>query len=252
MGIGRFSPLTYTRDVQVSPHDPERLYSAFSIAAVSDAGSLYRSDDFGESWHRFDHGVDIASTLMVIGQSVSTPGPRLLCRPPRPGLRHRGRRQDLGSVPLARQRRGHLRRLLPVVPQHQRRSVMTRLAPILERDALPEDHRSVYDYLVQTRGRVSPGMGVLLHSPDVTGRIVHVGTYVRFESSSRRVPARSLRSPLLLKCTTPLSRPPTPPAPSRAAPASTACRRLRSVGPREHRRRRPACRPRRPRALPRP
>ena len=60
---------------------------------------------------------------------------------------------------------------------------MTRLAPILERDALPEDHRSVYDYLVQTRGRVSPGMGVLLHSPDVTGRIVHVGTYVRFESA---------------------------------------------------------------------
>lgn len=60
---------------------------------------------------------------------------------------------------------------------------MTRLAPILERDALPEEHRNVYDYLVQTRGRVSPGMGVLLHSPDLTRRIVHVGTYVRFESA---------------------------------------------------------------------
>lgn len=60
---------------------------------------------------------------------------------------------------------------------------MTRLPPILERDSLPEEHRSVHDYLVQTRGRVSPAMGVLLHSPDVTGRIVHVGTYVRFDSA---------------------------------------------------------------------
>jgi 4-carboxymuconolactone decarboxylase len=60
---------------------------------------------------------------------------------------------------------------------------MTRLVPILERDALPEEHRGVFDYLVETRGRVSPGMGVLLHSPDVTGRIVHVGSYVRFESA---------------------------------------------------------------------
>ncbi|MGE3982881.1 MAG: WD40/YVTN/BNR-like repeat-containing protein [Dehalococcoidia bacterium] len=78
LGIGRFSPLTYTRDVQVSPHDPERLYAAFSIASVSDAGSLYRSDDFGASWQRFDHGVEIRSTLMVIGQSYSTPD-RVYC-----------------------------------------------------------------------------------------------------------------------------------------------------------------------------
>ena len=60
---------------------------------------------------------------------------------------------------------------------------MTRLTPILDRDALPEEHRGVYDYIEQTRGRVSPGMGVLLHSPDVAGRIVHTGSYVRFDSS---------------------------------------------------------------------
>jgi photosystem II stability/assembly factor-like uncharacterized protein len=73
LGIGRYSPLTYARDVQVSPHDPQRLYAAFSIASVSDAGSLYRSDDFGETWQRADRGVSIDSTLMVIGQSISIP-----------------------------------------------------------------------------------------------------------------------------------------------------------------------------------
>jgi photosystem II stability/assembly factor-like uncharacterized protein len=73
MGIGRFSPLTYARDVKVSPHDPKTMYAALSIAAVSDAGSLYRSRDLGESWQRFDHDVSIDSTLMIIAESPSNP-----------------------------------------------------------------------------------------------------------------------------------------------------------------------------------
>jgi len=73
IGIGRFSPLTYARDVRVSGHDPQRMYAALSVAAISDAGSLYRSDDFGASWRRFDHGVEIASTLMVVAEGVTRP-----------------------------------------------------------------------------------------------------------------------------------------------------------------------------------
>jgi len=69
VGIGRFSPLTYARDVRVSRHDPRTMYAALSVAAFSDQGSLYRSRDLGETWQRFDHGVDIASTLMVIAES---------------------------------------------------------------------------------------------------------------------------------------------------------------------------------------
>ena len=49
MGIGKHSPLTYARDVQVSIHDPDILFSALSVASVSDAGSLYQSKDFGET-----------------------------------------------------------------------------------------------------------------------------------------------------------------------------------------------------------
>jgi photosystem II stability/assembly factor-like uncharacterized protein len=78
IGIGRFSPLTYARDVKVSRHDPKTLYAALSIAAVSDEGSLYRSRDLGETWQRFDHGVAMRSTLMIIAESASDPD-RVYC-----------------------------------------------------------------------------------------------------------------------------------------------------------------------------
>ena len=77
-GIGRFSPLTYARDVIVSDHLTDRMYAALSVAATSDEGSLYRSDDFGATWSRFDHGVSIESTLMTVAESVTTPD-RVYC-----------------------------------------------------------------------------------------------------------------------------------------------------------------------------
>lgn len=73
LGIGRFSPLTYARDVIVSPHDPNTMLAALSVAAISDEGSLYRSRDMGQSWERFDHDISIESTLMVVAPSVSRP-----------------------------------------------------------------------------------------------------------------------------------------------------------------------------------
>ncbi len=77
-GIGRFSPLTYARDVRVSAHRGDRLYAALSVAAMSDQGSLYRSDDFGTTWSRFDHGVEINSTLMAVAEGATSPD-RVYC-----------------------------------------------------------------------------------------------------------------------------------------------------------------------------
>ena len=73
MDIGLHSPLTYARDIQVSPHDPSVMFGAFSVAASGDAGSLYRSEDLGATWSRWDHGVDIASTVMKIALSPRNP-----------------------------------------------------------------------------------------------------------------------------------------------------------------------------------
>lgn len=78
MGIGKFSDLTYCRDVQVFPHNPETLLAAFSDSSRGGAGSLYRSDDFGKTWRRFDHDVSMKSTLMTLGPSAQTPD-RVYC-----------------------------------------------------------------------------------------------------------------------------------------------------------------------------
>jgi len=64
--VRRFSPLTYARDVRVSPHDPRVLYACLSPAARSQDGSLYRSPDLGETWTRVDHHVQPESTMMAV------------------------------------------------------------------------------------------------------------------------------------------------------------------------------------------
>lgn len=66
MEVGRFSPLTYARDVRVSPHDPRTLYACLSPAARSEDGSLYRTTDLGKSWSRVDHGVKARATMMAL------------------------------------------------------------------------------------------------------------------------------------------------------------------------------------------
>jgi photosystem II stability/assembly factor-like uncharacterized protein len=66
MEINRFSPLTYGRDIRVSPHDPRTLFAALSPAARSRDGSLYRSTDLGRTWSRIDHGVKADATMMAL------------------------------------------------------------------------------------------------------------------------------------------------------------------------------------------
>lgn len=66
MEVGRFSPLTYARDIRVSPQDARTLYACLSPAARSEDGSLYRSQDLGQTWTRFDHAVKAKSTMMGV------------------------------------------------------------------------------------------------------------------------------------------------------------------------------------------
>ncbi len=65
MQVGRHSPLTYCRDVVVSPHDPRVLYACLSPAARSHEGSIWQSRDLGETWRRFDHGIKAEATMMA-------------------------------------------------------------------------------------------------------------------------------------------------------------------------------------------
>ena len=69
----RFSPFAYGRDIQTAPDDPRTLYAALSPAAMSQAGAIYRSQDLGETWRRFDHGLSPRRTMMSVAVSQRTP-----------------------------------------------------------------------------------------------------------------------------------------------------------------------------------
>jgi photosystem II stability/assembly factor-like uncharacterized protein len=71
MEIGRFSPLVYCRDVIVSPQDSRVLYACLSPAARSTDGSVYRSEDVGQTWRRFDHDVKANATMMKVSAHPS-------------------------------------------------------------------------------------------------------------------------------------------------------------------------------------
>lgn len=55
--------------------------------------------------------------------------------------------------------------------------------PQIERDDLPADQQYIYDEIAGSRGAVRGPFAVLLHSPDVAGRIAHTGAYIRFETT---------------------------------------------------------------------
>jgi 4-carboxymuconolactone decarboxylase len=60
---------------------------------------------------------------------------------------------------------------------------MPRLPEVLDRNALPEDKREIHDYLAKTRGAVRLPFSAFLNAPELTYRIAHVGSYIRFDSS---------------------------------------------------------------------
>jgi photosystem II stability/assembly factor-like uncharacterized protein len=72
MEMKRFSPITYGRDVKVSPQDPKTMYAALSVAAASKDGGIYRSQDAGKTWKRFDK-VQVHGTIMSVGLHQTDP-----------------------------------------------------------------------------------------------------------------------------------------------------------------------------------
>jgi 4-carboxymuconolactone decarboxylase len=60
---------------------------------------------------------------------------------------------------------------------------MPRLPEILDRNQLPEEDREAFDYVAQSRGRVGLPYSVFLNHPELARRKLHVGSYVRFDSS---------------------------------------------------------------------
>ncbi|HYM71426.1 MAG TPA: hypothetical protein VET89_00475 [Stellaceae bacterium] len=58
---------------------------------------------------------------------------------------------------------------------------MARLAHITGKDQVAAKDHAVFDSIVASRGAVQGPFTMFLHSPEVAGRVAHLGAYVRFE-----------------------------------------------------------------------
>ncbi len=58
---------------------------------------------------------------------------------------------------------------------------MPRIPAILGPDELASQHRAIWAAIEGSRGRVRGPFAMLLHSPELAGRVAHLGAYVRFE-----------------------------------------------------------------------
>ena len=58
----------------------------------------------------------------------------------------------------------------------------TRVPYLTDREDVPESGHESYDSIAESRGGVRGPFAVLLNSPEVAGRIGHLGAYVRYES----------------------------------------------------------------------
>jgi 4-carboxymuconolactone decarboxylase len=60
---------------------------------------------------------------------------------------------------------------------------MARLPPITSKDQVAAKDQAVFDSIVASRGAVQGPFTMFLHSPELAGRLGHLGAYVRFEGS---------------------------------------------------------------------
>jgi 4-carboxymuconolactone decarboxylase len=60
---------------------------------------------------------------------------------------------------------------------------MARIATIEKKEDLDREDQKVYDAIAQSRGVVGGPWRALLHSPELALRTMHLGSYVRFEST---------------------------------------------------------------------
>src|SRR5438034_404608 len=100
-------------------------------------------------------------------------------------LRHlRGlaaRRGERGVDEAARPPRG--RRSRHQATLEVRRGPMARLTPITSKAQVAEKDHAIVEGIVKSRGALQGPFTMFLHSPELAGRLAHLGAFVRFEGS---------------------------------------------------------------------
>jgi 4-carboxymuconolactone decarboxylase len=60
---------------------------------------------------------------------------------------------------------------------------MARLTPITDKAQMAAKDHAIFDAIVASRGSIHGPFVMFLHAPELTGRLAHLGAYVRFEGS---------------------------------------------------------------------
>jgi len=71
--LKKYSAITYTRYLLLSPQQPKTLYVTIGRAARSEVGALFRSHDLGGTWARVDKGLNPRSTMMAVAINARRP-----------------------------------------------------------------------------------------------------------------------------------------------------------------------------------
>ncbi len=79
LNLERFSTLAYSRGVEAAPNDGNTLYACVGLNHFSEQGGVLRSTDGGDSWHRFDNGVEALSTTFGVGINERDPQQVYFC-----------------------------------------------------------------------------------------------------------------------------------------------------------------------------
>jgi photosystem II stability/assembly factor-like uncharacterized protein len=77
--LEKFSPICYSRGVQVALNDPNTLYACVGRNFGSEEGGVLRSTDLGETWDRFDRGVTVSSTTFGVAINARHPEQVYFC-----------------------------------------------------------------------------------------------------------------------------------------------------------------------------
>src|SRR5665213_1351725 len=60
---------------------------------------------------------------------------------------------------------------------------MARVPLITSKDQDASEHHAIVDAIIGSRGALHGPFSVFLHSPEIAGRVAHLGAYVRFEGT---------------------------------------------------------------------
>ena len=79
LSLERFSPIFYSRGVRIDPHNARTVYACVGSDFRGDKGGILRSTDLGDTWERFDHGVQVDSTTFGVAVNPKDSGQVYFC-----------------------------------------------------------------------------------------------------------------------------------------------------------------------------